>query len=488
MIDRRRVVRIALLGMLTAVVSMTLAFHRLGANSLFGDETIVAEVARNAAAGDQWYPLRIDGRRYVAKPPLSVWPAAAVFEAGGVSEFNTRAVSAAGGVIASMLLFALGTWLLDATAGTVAALLLLTAPPWLLDHGVREGVGDIWTAVFTGSALVAYVAARRDGSRAAVMLAAGAIMAGSLIKGPVIFLIVLCVGLAWEVGARVWHGQQPRLWLLLAVIFASALPFAAWVIENALHDSASRARLYAQFLGRHVQPIDSTHLAGPWLYAQVIADAFGWWLLALALPWLWRWIRDREIGLLLPLWGLLPVVVFSLSPSKLPWYADPALPALAMLIAAAIYLGLSRIRSRVVRYALAALVVIALAARIVSAWRAVNAPPHLTDMHRIALAYQSVPQARLYVDALGTERFLFREWNRFYLNSIPRSAPAIPSPIDRSRCSVVITTKPEPLLRRADFAGASTRQLHKYDPRETDLYVVDVCGGRFTGALDDMVP
>ncbi|HWS72486.1 MAG TPA: hypothetical protein VN605_10250, partial [Thermoanaerobaculia bacterium] len=50
---------------------------------------------------------------------------------------------------------------------------------------------------------------------------------------------------------------------------------------------------------------------------------------------------------------------------------------------------------------------------------------------------------------------------------------------------LVVTMKPEPLLRRPDLSGATIGQLHKYDQREADLYLIDLCGGHFTRALDE---
>jgi 4-amino-4-deoxy-L-arabinose transferase-like glycosyltransferase len=471
-----------ILAALTAAISACLAFHRLGANSVFGDEAILATIAHDVVVNDQWYPIYGAHARYVAKPPLSIWPMALRFRVAGVSEINTRMGSALGGVIVSMLLFALGTWLIDANAGALAALLLITAPPWLLEHGVREGIGDIWAALFTGVALVSYVQGRIAASRRLLIAAVCAAVAGSLIKGPVVFLVLFIVGLAWELIARLLHGRRPRWLLLCAVVFSSAIPFTLWVLDNAVHDATSRATLWAQFIVRHTQAIDPVHLHGAMFYPQVAAAAFGWWLLALALPLLWRWLQGREIALLLPLWSLLPILVFSFSVSKLSWYIDPALPPLALLIGTAVHLGLTHLRSPAFRYILGALVVGALAVRIVAAWTAINATPRQTDMHRIVLAYRSAEHPALYVDTLPRESFAYREWNYFYLGLLPRETPTIPAAIPRSRCSVVITMRPEPLLRRPDFAGAAARQLLKHDPREADLYVIDLCGGHFVRA------
>ncbi|HUP63385.1 MAG TPA: glycosyltransferase family 39 protein [Thermoanaerobaculia bacterium] len=474
--------RVALLAALTATVSASLAFHRLGANSLFGDEALYASIAHTVAAEDQWYPIYAGNARYVSKPPLSIWPMALSFEMGGMSEVNARIGSAVGGVIVSMLLFALGTWLVDASAGALAALLLISAPPWLLNHGVREGVGDVWTTFFISVALLAWVRGRIGESRGLLIAAIGAAAAGSLVKGPIVFLVLFTVGLGWEVAARVLHGRRPRVLALCGVVLASAIPFTLWVVDNT-RDAALRAYISAQFVGRHMQAVDVTHLHGITFYPHVVREAFGWWLLALSLPLLWRWLRAAELALLLPLWALLPIVTFSVSVSKLAWYLDPALPPLAMLIAIAVCLGIAQVRSRNLRYALVALVVGALAIRIGAAWQAINATPRQTDMHRIALAYRSAKHPALYADTPNAGSYAYREWNYVYLNRLPREAATIPAAIDRSRCSLVVTMHPEPLLQRPDFASAATRQLQKYDEREADLYLIDLCGGHFTRAL-----
>jgi 4-amino-4-deoxy-L-arabinose transferase-like glycosyltransferase len=481
--DWRAARRVAILGLLIAAISGTLAFDRLGANSIFGDEAIFANLARGVVANEQWYPLYYGTKLYVSKPPLSIWPMALRFEAAGPSELNTRIGSAAGGVLVSLLLFALGTCLLDSTAGAIAALLLITAPPWLLHHGVREGVGDIWSALFTGVALLAYVQGRIAGSRKLLAVAICAAVAGSLIKGPVVFLILFSVGLVWELGARALYGRRPRLLLLSGLVLASAIPFALWVVDSAARDPVARTKLWTQFIGRHTQALDPTHLHGAAFYPAVLAEAFGWWLLVLLLPPLWRWLRARELALLLPIWSIVPIATFTLSVSKLPWYADPSLPALAMLLGIAISAGMAQIRVPAVRYGIAALIVAALGLRVVAAWRAIHVPPRQTDMHRVALAYRAADRPALYVDRLDAPGFGYREWNSYYLNLLPRAAAGIPPAIDRSRCTLIVTMKPEPLVRRGDFAGAAIQRLRKYDPREADLYLLDLCGGRFVRAL-----
>lgn len=474
---------VAALAVLTAAISICLCFHRLGANSIFGDEAIVANIARSAAVDGHWYPLGTENRRYVSKPPLSIWPMALCFAVAGASEVNTRIGSAVGGVIVSMLLFALGMWLVDARAGALAALLLITAPPWLLEHGVREGVGDVWTTLFTGLALLLYVRARVTESRGLLMAAVAAATAGSLIKGPVVFLILAGVGLLWEATAKLLLGRRPRWRLLCVLVFASAIPFALWVADNAVHDAGARAKMWPEFVGRHMKAIDPTHLHGVMFYPRVLAEAFGVWLVALLLPMLWRWVRTSETALLLPLWSLFPIVAFSLSVSKLPWYLDPALPALALLIGIAVFLGIAHLDSRLLQYALGAFVAGLLAMRVVAAWNAINATPRQTDMHRLLLAYRSAERPILYVDTLATASFGYREWNYYYLNLAKNEWRTISAPIDRSRCSVVVTMQPERLLRRADFSGVETRLVRKYDSREADLYVIDLCGGRFARAL-----
>jgi hypothetical protein len=153
-----------------------------------------------------------------------------------------------------------------------------------------------------------------------------------------------------------------------------------------------------------------------------------------------------------------------------------------MMIGIAISLGVAHVPAQSVRYVLVALVVVAMGRRVVAAWNVVHAAPRLTDMHRVVLAYRSATHPILYVDDLRTTPYGFREWNYVYLNQLPGTTP-IPPAIDRSRCSVVVTLHPEPLLLRADFAGAETTRLRKHDPREDDLSLIDLCNGHFTRAL-----
>lgn len=477
-----------MLAALVTLVSAVLAFHQLGANSLFGDEALFVNIARGTGEHGAWYPIRsVDGNVYVSKPPLSAWPMALRFRMGGVSELNARIGSAVSGVLVSILLFALGAWLVDANAGAIAALLLITAPSWLLEHGVRQGIGDISTTLFTGLALFTYVRGRITDDRRLLIACACAAAIGSMIKGPIVLLLLLCVGAAWEVTVWRVHGRKPRLLVLCATVAASALPFLAWIIDSAMRGAVVREKLWLQLIRRHTAGIDPTHLHGLLFYPGVLAAAFGFWLLALLVPALWRQVRGSETALLLPLWAFVPIALDSLSSSKLPWYLDPALPALALLIGIGVHLGITRVPSRIARTVLIACVAAVLAWRGFAMWRIVHAPPQRMDMHRFALAWRAAEHPALYADDLATPtRYGYREWNSVYLNALPKTAPRIPAHLDRSRCTAVVTLHPAPLVARPDFAGAMTRQIRKRDPRENDLFLVDLCGGAFVRALDEV--
>ena len=89
-------------------------------------EGMHAEIAREVLASGAFLPLRLNGVRYVDKPPLLYWLIAADFRMFGPVEAAARAVPALAAVAAVAATAWLGIRLLGRTEGLAAAGALLT--------------------------------------------------------------------------------------------------------------------------------------------------------------------------------------------------------------------------------------------------------------------------------------------------------------------------------------------------------------------------
>jgi Dolichyl-phosphate-mannose-protein mannosyltransferase len=510
---------------LVLAVAGALSLRGLGDASLLGDEAIYAGPARRAAVDGDWYPLRNgEGELFTSKPPLAMWIEALSFRTLGVSELAARLPNALAGMALAALVLGVGAWLWGLPAGILAALLLAATSSWLLRNGVRCGAIDPLLTLALSAALLLYLRYRTTGRLIWLGAAGAAAAAAALLKsvvGPVELLAVtasfeLALAVAGRrAGALAEPGPPgaPSWKAPLALAGGGAVVLLAWFADVTRRSPDFPARLWADTVVRGVRGVDPGHVQGIGFYGRLLADDFGLLLaagllapLALAGPWRQGGARARA-ALLLPLWTLVILGLLSLSVSKLPWYPDAALPPLVLLLAGGLCAAIARlaqpplpaaIRPLPARMApalgrapalLLALAVTWLTGRhLLGAWRAVSAPPLRTEMHRFAGVYRQLPRARLYLDLLRPRRpEQLREWNYFYLFSLPARQAGLPAPPDgpgspdapnaASRCAVLVTMRPESLARRPDLAAAPTLHLAKFDARESDLAIVDLCGG-----------
>jgi len=303
------------------------------------DEPRYAEVARAAFQEGHWLVLHLCGEVYPDKPPLLYWIAGLL---GVVSDWTPGAmrlvsVAAALGSAALVARMARRWW--GSTAAAIAPVVLLMTAMWT-ELGGRLQI-DPLLAFCTTLAIElvdrpAVDARRRDRLLWFAGLAAGF---GALAKGPVAWLEVGLVLIAWGlVGAREPGPRASWRGVVGAVILALA-PVALWAGAAILSEpELGRQLLFDQHVGRNFGEIP--HEGPPWKY-----------LLRLP-PFLLPWTPPILVGLVLVArrwrsagtdstaargdrrafcWLVVLFVVFSAMPPKRDLYLLPALPGAALL-------------------------------------------------------------------------------------------------------------------------------------------------------------
>ncbi|MFV2074071.1 MAG: phospholipid carrier-dependent glycosyltransferase, partial [Thermoanaerobaculales bacterium] len=343
--DRRPVWLV--LWILVAVAAMLAG---LGSDPLANpDEARNAEVAREMAAGNDYWLPQLNGLPYADKPVLFFAAAAAVMEILGPTELAARTAPLLFALATAALVGWFGRRLYGPTGGWIAAFATLSAP--LAFAFARIVIMDSALSFFITAALVFFsiaietrraatgrdaVAGRLKASFRWTLLAWVAIALGVLTKGPVAILFPLLVAApfaAWRHASRaVWHPVAP---LVLLIVVG---PWV-WVVSQRLPDflhyvvvTETWRRISSDEL-RRSQPF--------WYYLPVmLAGTFPWWIPATA-----GIIRRPRLPagdpaadphrVFLVLWALAPVAVLSLSTSKMPQYVLPVVPAVALLAAGA---------------------------------------------------------------------------------------------------------------------------------------------------------
>lgn len=321
-----------------AVVAAGLYLLRLGqAPFLDPPEGFHAEVARSILVLDDWVRLSIDGIPYFDKPPLLYWLMALSFSVAGPTEVAARVWPALSAVGIAAVTARLGVLLGGARVGMVAGLMVVAnLGMYLYGRLVKPDVPFILCLVL---AYAGFAVAYRDGGRRALALFYVSLGVATLTKdilgavGP-----LLVVGLFFLLTRERPVAPWVPWWGILIVVAIAGPWYAAvewrhpgflWytIVDNHVLNVA-RQRVFPdedvplgslQFLG-------VTFLAFlPWALAAPAAV-----VRAFRPPW-----EDAttRLWVLIALWPLVVIGFFTLSPFKLPHYALPAFPALALLVA-----------------------------------------------------------------------------------------------------------------------------------------------------------
>ncbi len=379
------------------------------------DEGRYAEIPREMLVSHDWVIPHLDGLAYIEKPPLQYWATALSMGLFGPTAFAARlytALSALAGIgVVAWLARRLWSPAVGLRAGAILASLTLYA---VLGQLLTL---DMSLTLYMTIALAGFLAAQpragapgggepssaRPGarpelqsvSRAPMLVAWAATAAGVLTKGLVAAVIPAAVLILYTLLTRD-RGPWRRLQLGwgLPLFLAMTVP---WFVL-----AARRLPDFLEFFFVH------EHFAR---YLTPVADREeAWWFfgpvfLLGCLPWTWSALRVLATGwrrraespgtfdhhLFLWLWVVFVLGFFSLSDSKLIPYVLPALPALALLIAALPAATLKRDVLYAAASALALAVVLTVAAAGLPHWlRPSTRSPYFLQLARPAFEVAAV--------------------------------------------------------------------------------------------------
>ena len=326
---------VAVLALLVAV----LWFGGLGMRKLIHpDEGRYAEIAREMAVSGDGVTPRLNGLKYLEKPPLQYWMTALAYRSFGVAEWTARLWPAFTAFAAVLVVGCAGHFLGGRAMGLYSALALAGMAGYAVNGHMLSL--DAGLAAFLATALAALLIAQRpDASPASSrnwMLVAWAAMAfATLSKG--------LIGIVLPGGALVVYTLLQRdfaLWRRLYIgrgLLLFVAMTAPWFVLVA---NANAEFLQFFFVHEHFQRFAEPghRRPGSWWYFVPL-------LLGGSLPWLPVLVAGtRQLVVATPpgpngfswqrfalAWVAFVFVFFSASNSKLPSYIVPLFPALALL-------------------------------------------------------------------------------------------------------------------------------------------------------------
>ena len=318
------------------IFSIWLLFSNLGGSALLEpDEGRNAEIAREILLIRDWVTPHYDFVPRLDKPMLFFDLVALSYALFGISEWSARlpAALAALGCIFLTFFFArrfFGRW-----TALWSALILLTS---LLFIGIARAVMmESLLAFFITLALCCFFIGQdevdRGKGRASFLLMYAAMGAATATKGPIGFLLPGAVIFLYLLLSKQWTLlRRMEIPLGIPVFIVTAVPW--YVLAELRNPGFLKYFLWEQNIVRYT----TAHFnrSQPWYFFILVLSAgiFPWSvLLPSAISYFWKRSLTRE-RLFLVLWALTPLIVFSLSASKLAHYILPMFPAVAIIIGA----------------------------------------------------------------------------------------------------------------------------------------------------------
>jgi len=307
------------------LVSSSVLFFRLHRNKLQSwDEAVYAESAKEMAQGGDWLTPHWNQEPFYQKPPLAIWLTAILFRWFGVNELNARAFSAVCGVACVALTFLIVATFLPATHAFLTALVLLVTPHF--NYYARQGLMDVPLTAFLLLAIYSYI--RSKNGKLWWILVGCAFGLAVLTKGvaalPGILAVATAIVFARE---RPWQLREFWIGVSLFVVIAGSWHLAMLLVHGRPFVSEY---IGGQILSRSVSTFDTNPL-GPAAYVKIAVLGFlpfTPFLIAGAIR-IWQ---TRRFAVSLALLGLFVLLLYSLVPTKHPWYIVPIYPVLAAIL------------------------------------------------------------------------------------------------------------------------------------------------------------
>ena len=287
------------------------------------DEGRNAEVGREMSASGAWLVPTYNGVDYLDKPAFYFKTVALSLALFGNNETAARLPSAIFGVALAGMVFLFCRKVHGTRCGLMAAIIAASMPLFLAY--ARTVIFDIVLGFFVcGAIFAAYLAEQAEGQtrRNWYMLGAASAGLGTLVKGPVGFLIpILVLLIFYRVERR--EGAWKRLLspLNIVLFFGVTLP---WFVGLCLaHRDFLHYGLVEESFNRFTTS-KKFHRSEPfYFYPLIVASTcLPWSMLmpeAVVASWKQRWAKHPADRLCL-VWFFVVVIFFSLSQSKLPQY------------------------------------------------------------------------------------------------------------------------------------------------------------------------
>ena len=309
-------------------LSMAVFLNGNWAYGLFeSSEARYAEVAREMVATGDYLSPQIDYVYHFTKPPLAYWITAAGYRLFGQGEFGARFFLSIAGSLA-VLFCALVYGRVRRTTGVLAGVVLMCSFEFFALAKVLTT--DMFLTLLIVIEFYLWTRFEQEELAGSTFSWLSGVTAGLafIVKGPVGLLFWGVVLVPYSIWKDRGRSLKPFLsWRFCAVFVAVALP---WFIAVGLKHPGLLGYLFVHESAEAAVSSRRFH-DGPWYYyiPVLLAGIFPWWVIVFSR---FKRVLAPKVRLWL-LWATVPVVIWSVFPSKLPTYILPCIPAWALLAA-----------------------------------------------------------------------------------------------------------------------------------------------------------
>ncbi len=294
----------------------------------WGEKTInlvAREISKTSQGSWQWFYPTFKGQPYLEEPPFLYWLIACTYNLVGNSEWTTRLPGAILSALSVPLLYGIGREIFPSRQSAIfSSLIYLTLLPVV--HYGRLAIVDGTALCFVMFMMWSVLRSRRDlrwALGAGIGLALICLTKGLLLG--FLFLAIALLFLSWDTPRLLTSGYWWLGW------FLGMAPGLAWYGIPLLY---GQTFITMGLLKQTLQPLGlavGDRHRSPWYYLVE--------LLKFSVPWLLFWPYGLWLGWENRNWGWAKLVLvwvgvygvaISLIVTKLPWYALPLYPALAL--------------------------------------------------------------------------------------------------------------------------------------------------------------
>jgi 4-amino-4-deoxy-L-arabinose transferase-like glycosyltransferase len=339
------------LSLLVLGLSAYFFLWNIGASSISqrSDEVIYTRITQGILHTGELFPLMHGNVPTFEKPPLKLWLASLAPLMLGESNFSFRILDGCLGVASVGLTIALAFTLTKSAAlALISAALLLGMPELVISHhGFRRAVLDGLLSLLTLlSAWLAWRAISKERSGLAAtttyqsigVVCSLAVLTKS-VAGFVPALCAMCaIAACLPASRKIWRDKE---WWGIIALPAWIFILYGYVLAIVGGMKALQVFLGVELITRVVSGFEGHNSGQPWFYLWYLfvrgAAAPRFLLMAGTCGALLAIRRDLCARYLL-MWCFIPVMLYSLSASRVPWYLNPFLPLIAVLSVYGAYL------------------------------------------------------------------------------------------------------------------------------------------------------